>query len=167
MSFGELCTRWTVRLALLGYFAGAMGGFANSPNGRRIARVAWTVGCLCYLVHVACAFHFYHGWSHAAAWRHTAERTAELTGWKWGGGLYFNYAFTALWMADTLCWWRSKPSRLYPFVVQPFLFFMVFNSTVVFGHGFARWFGLAGCTLILAFWLAMRRRRSQLDDVKC
>ena len=151
MSLGELCTRWTVRLALLGYFAGAIEG--DSPLGRRMARLAWTLGCLCYLTHVACAFHFYHGWSHADAYRHTAERTAAATGWQSGAGLYLNYAFTALWLADVLCWWRPTARRLWPALVQPFLFFMVFNATVVFGHGLVRWFGLVGCLLVFARWL--------------
>ena len=25
----------------------------------------------------------------------------------WGGGLYLNYLFTAVWVADVLCWWRG------------------------------------------------------------
>ena len=41
----------------------------------------WTAGLLGLTVHVACAFHFLLHWSHAAALKHTAQRTAEVTGW--------------------------------------------------------------------------------------
>ncbi|OYV93053.1 MAG: hypothetical protein B7Z73_03955 [Planctomycetia bacterium 21-64-5] len=174
---------------MLGYFAGALGNTGNrSPRRQRWARLAWTLGCLCYLAHVACAFHFYHGWSHAAAYRHTAERTAAVAGWSWGGGVYFNYVFTAVWLADTLWWWRTSsvgnalcgvpkrcqrelhgtPQRAFPtdpsrrdwlhLAVQLFMAFMVFNATVVFGQGFVRWFGVTGCTLLALHWLSPRGR---------
>lgn len=158
MSPGELATRWTVRLALAGYFAGAAlrGGRPRSSNRERVARLAWTLGCLFYLAHVGCAFHYFHGWSHAAAYQRTADETAATTGWKWGGGLYFNYAFTVVWLADTLWWWRPAAGRRAHWLatsVQAFLAFMVFNATVVFGHGAIRWFGLAGCALLAVRWL--------------
>ena len=158
MSLGELATLWTVRLALAGYFVGGALR-AKCPAGRgsqRIARTAWTLGCLFYLAHVACAFHFYHGWSHAAAYRHTAEQTAAVIGWSWGGGLYFNYVFTAVWLADAVAsWWRddrAKPGWLEA-AAQGFMWFIVFNATVVFGHGAIRWLGLAGCGLLSVLWL--------------
>lgn len=156
MSIGGALTLWTVRLAVAGYFIGAALRAEPGPIGRSVARAAWTAGCILYLAHVVCAFHFYHHWSHAAAWQHTAERTSELSGWKWGGGIYFNYAFTLVWLADTLRWWlvggRPMP-RWLAVVTQAFLWFMVFNATVVFGHGAIRWFGLAGCGLLVALWL--------------
>ncbi|HEV3005325.1 MAG TPA: hypothetical protein VGX78_12740, partial [Pirellulales bacterium] len=109
MSPGELATRWTVRLALAGYFlGGALRAENRTPRGRLIGRIAWTLGCLFYLAHIACAFHVYHGWSHAAAYRHTAEQTAALTGWNWGGGIYFNYLFTVVWLADAIAWWCCR-----------------------------------------------------------
>jgi hypothetical protein len=164
MLVGELATRWTVRLALAGYFLGGALRASNghSPPRRRLAQVAWSLGCLFYLAHVACAFQFYHGWSHAAACQHTAERTAELTGWNWGGGIYFNYVFTLVWLADALVWWRrgDRPSRPWLEVAtQGFLWFMVFNATVIFGQGAIRWFGLAGCVVLVVSWLYPRRWR--------
>ena len=38
----------------------------------------------------------------------TARQTAELFRIRWGGGLYFNYVFTAVWAADVLWMW-AKP----------------------------------------------------------
>jgi hypothetical protein len=156
MSPGELATRWTVRLALAGFFLGGAIRAQRRPRERqRIGQTAWMLGCLFYLAHVACAFHFYHGWSHAAAYRHTAEQTAAVVGWNWGGGIYVNYVFTLVWMADAVAWfWRG--SREIPGWLeagtQGFLWFMVFNATVVFGHGSIHWFGLAGCGWLLAWW---------------
>lgn len=167
-SFGNLLTRWTVRAALAGYFIGAGLRQAPSAKQRRIARAAWTLGCLFYLAHVACAFQFVHHWSHAHAVERTADETAAVTGWRWGGGIYFNYLFTALWISDSLL---PAAVRLLPLsaarrlslATQAFLWFMVFNATVVFGHGAVRWFGLVGCggLLLVAGQRFARRRRKR------
>jgi hypothetical protein len=154
MSPGELATLWTVRLALLAYFAG--GALRASPPDAawwRAGRLAWSGGCVLYLAHVACAFHFFYAWSHSAAYHRTAAQTLATTGWNWGGGLYLNYLFTAVWLADSLWWWRQparRRIRWLEIVVQLFMWFMVFNATVVFGHGAVRWFGLVGCGLLAA-----------------
>jgi hypothetical protein len=108
-------------------------------------------GCL---AHIACAFHFYHGWSHAEAYRHVARRTYEVIGWDWGGGIYFNYAFALLWLADAAWWWLAPGkyllrSRAVNLAIHLSVFFIVFNATVVFGSGWIRWSG-AGGTLFLA-----------------
>src|SRR5437899_2188707 len=90
-------TVWTVRFALLCYATSLWLHLRPSPGGgqrQAAARLFWTLGCLAYLAHVATAFHFAHDWSHARAYAHTADRTWELTGWRWGGGLYVNYLFT-------------------------------------------------------------------------
>lgn len=163
MSYGEILTRSTVLLALAGYFAGAGLDAAAPPNaltvgGRgQLARAVWTLGCLLYLAHVVCAFAFYHDWSHAAAYRHTAERTRAMFGWYWGGGLYFNDGFTAVWLLDAAWWWlsplrrASRPSWLTA-AVHGFLWFMVANATIVFATGPASWFGVAGCGTLLVIW---------------
>src|SRR4051812_44344975 len=36
---------------------------AETPTGS-IARQLWTWACITFLIHVACAFHFTHHWSH-------------------------------------------------------------------------------------------------------
>jgi hypothetical protein len=94
-------------------------------------------------VHIAVVLHVVHEWSHNAAYAHTAQRTLEVTGWKWGGGLYFNYALVTIWGLDVL--WRSVSPRTIPIAwtasVQAFLIFMMFNATVVFGPRF--WIAIA------------------------
>lgn len=76
--------------------------------------------------------HAGHGWSHAAAYRHTAEAGG------FGAGVYVNYLFAAVWLADAAWMWaaptayRHRP-RWVGVAVHGFLAFIVFNATVVFG----------------------------------
>jgi hypothetical protein len=165
---GELLTRWTVRLAL-GLYAAGLGlllASSGRPGWLRVARVVWSAGCALFLVHVACAFHFFHDWGHADAYRETARQTGDLFGAYWGGGLYFNYAFTLAWLADVLWWW-ARPAGVYlrrtRWVTVPlhaFLLFMAFNATVVFETGPTRWAGVAAlAALTLTWWLTRRGRR--------
>ena len=166
MSRGELLTRLTVWLALCGYFAGTAMMLLAWGRGHRLAcaRWAWTFGCACFLSHVVSAFAFYHGWSHTAAYRETARQTAELTGHHWGGGIFLNYLFAALWTGDVLWWWlcpagfmRRSPRLTAAW--QAFLLFMVFNGTVVFGNGPVRWFGaVISVSLAMLWWMTRRQR---------
>jgi hypothetical protein len=149
MTTGEFLTRWTVRVAMALYVA----SLASRRRFPTSSRVAWAAGCVAYLLHVECAFAYYHHWSHAEAYEATARQTADVVGLDWGGGLYINYAFTFLWLAD-ICWWwidmegyLARP-RLIEWVVQGFLGFIAFNATVVFATGFSRWFGSAACVLL-------------------
>jgi hypothetical protein len=154
-STGEFSTRLCIWLALVAYAIGA-GLLLKSAERNRawlMARWCWTVGCLFFLGHVLCAFRFFHHWSPAEAYRETARQTAQLTGWNWGGGIYFNYAVAAGWTLDVLWWWLGSAS----FARRPnwiaalwhgFLFFMVFNGTIVFGHGPVRLLGILICTLL-------------------
>jgi hypothetical protein len=155
----ELLTRWSAVLALSLYVLSlAVRANANGSRPTLVwARVAWTAGCVLFLVHVASAFHFYHHWSHAAAYAATAQRTGELVGFEWGGGLYANYAFTLLWVADACYWWggldryEARP-RPIEWAVQSFLGFMAINGAVVFGTWPVRWLGLGACLLLAAMW---------------
>ena len=157
---GDAVTRWTVRLALLLY-AATLALRLAAPTRRGAARLLWTAGCLLFLAHVAAAFHFFHGWSHADAYAETALQTRAMTGTDWGGGLYLNYLFAFAWAADVLwSWWggTERYARRPLWVdgaLHAFMSFMAFNGTVVFEQGAVRWAGVA-CTLVLAV-LAARR----------
>jgi hypothetical protein len=170
MDSGELFTRWTVRVAVALYALGlalraSAGGRGPWPAG---ARLAWTLGFGAFLLHVACAFHFYHHWSHTDAYEATARQTAAVTGRAWGGGLYANYLFALVWGAD-VCWWWCAPAayarrpRWLEWAVQGFLAFIVFNATVVFGAGPAHLLGLAAALLVAGgpAWAALRRGRAK------
>jgi hypothetical protein len=153
-------------LLLVGAFALRAG--SARPQGVAAVRWIWTIGCLVYVVHVICAFQFVHHWSHQAAYTATAQQTLESVGLDWGGGLFLNYAFTLVWLADVSWWWLSAKSfetrpALIEWIVDGFLAFMAFNATVVFANGFTRWTGLAACFLVSAVWA--RRRFFRKSDV--
>jgi hypothetical protein len=109
-------------------------------------------------VHVGLAYHFFHQWSQDSAYRATARQTADVTGLDWGGGLYFNYALIAFWIADVAWWWRDPEShrgrpRVLNIIWHGFLVFMIFNATVVFGTGALRLVGLILCLgLCVIYW---------------
>ena len=134
--------RWTVRLAV-GFSAARLLADAGDFGSLRIRRLLWTAGFALYLAHVAAAFHFVHGWSHADAWRETARQTNALVGWNSGSGLWANYAFTLVWLADAAAWWAIGDDypRRYPrtqVALQALFAFLVFNATAVFGPPFWR-----------------------------
>jgi hypothetical protein len=149
MSQGELLTRLTIWMALCAYAVGAGALLLARQRSQWLAcaRWAWTCACVFLIVHIGFAFRYYHGWSHAAAYRDTARQTAEMTGINWGGGIFLNYFLAVAWLADVFHWWlapkrhEQRSSRLTA-VWHGFVFFMVFNGTVVFGTGPVRWFGI-------------------------
>ncbi|HXB72200.1 MAG TPA: hypothetical protein VNY05_28440 [Candidatus Acidoferrales bacterium] len=146
---------WTARFAFL-FYAGALAAWLTGRAGA--ARSAWTLGLLIYLSHVTAAFQFHHHWSHAAAYEETARRTAELLSVRSGAGLYFNYAFTAVWTFDVIWLWTSAETyRAQPHwiavAIHSFMAFLFFNATVVFVSGWVRWLGLtAALALCLLAW---------------
>ena len=163
MAWGEWLTRWTVRVALCLYVAAVAVRLA-APGRRRAARFLWTLGCALFLAHVACAFHVFHGWSHGHAYRETARQTRELTGVDWGGGLYLNYLFTLVWVADVAYWWwgglyvYDRRPRGVAAALHLFFAFMAFNGAVVFATGATRWIGVSLAIGLALLVLAGRRR---------
>lgn len=155
-------TKWTIWLALLGYAGGAASLLLARHHSKwaRLARTAWTLGCLAYLGHVYGAFQFYHGWSHASAFEETARQTRETVGWEVGEGLFVSYFFTLAWLTDVTWWWLAgaenylRRPRLLTIAWQAFFFFIVFNATVVFESGVVRWLGLVLCTGLAVLWLS-------------
>ena len=165
----ELLTRWSVRLAVacyLGRVALDIGHRGNPPSRStsKLTRWIWTIGCVFYLMHVVCAFAFFHDWSHTRAYAQTAAQTEAVTGIRWGGGLYINYAFTLLWLADTVAWWagdvqRHYRLRAYFWTLHGFFAFIVLNATVVFGPPLWSWVALiVGVAFALVYFLTRRER---------
>lgn len=135
---GETIVRWTARLAAAAYLARVSVDVVAPWNGRaqRWNRVIWIVGCVIFLAHVAAAFHFYHGWSHTAAFEHVRKQTLLLTGYDSGFGLYLNELMAVWWIMDALLWARNfrwPENRAVYWSLQVFFAFMMFNATVVFG----------------------------------
>lgn len=161
----NLLVTTTVHLALLAYVVGLLAACVGRHHRpwQATARLVWTVGCGLFLVHVAAAFHFHYGWSHAIALRETARQTAELTGVASGAGLYLNYLYTVLWVADAAFWWRGlERYRSRPVAVDGalhgFFLFIGFNATVVFEEGWVRWGAVASLVAVIAV-LAVARLR--------
>lgn len=153
----------TARIALLLYVAALFVLVAAGDRRRHLARALWSAGVVVYLAHVAAAFHLVHGWSHQAALVETARQTRELFGIESGFGLWFNYLFTVVWLADAAWWWIDEPgyrdrSAWVSGAVHGFIGFMFFNGAVVFARGPSRWIGLAATVLLPLVWMRSRRR---------
>ena len=168
MTSGELLTRSTVWISIVAYTIGSV-VFATArkqPDDDRWVRLAWTIGCAALVAHFICAFQFYHAWSHESAYRETARQTAQVFAINWGGGLFINYAVATLWMADVASWWlagldsyRRRPWWL-TLSWHGFLIFIIFNATVVFKDGPARWIGLLVSLTLILSWILISRRRT-------
>jgi hypothetical protein len=158
MSPGEQFALWSVRISMLCYAAALALRLLGRSNS--VARWLWTGGALLLVAHFVAVYGVYHHWSHTEALAHTARRTEELTGWSWSGGLYFNYAFLALWAGDALWWWVQPTSylgrsRWIEFLIQGYLAFIAVNATIVFAAGTVRWASVGIFLILVAF--AIRR----------
>ena len=143
---GEAVLRGSIQLAVVCYLVRV----AILLRGRQsewptVAECAvWTLGCAFYLIHLYAAFAHVHFWSHAAAVQHTAEETARVTGIRRGDGVWVNYVFTIIWVADclrliTARLRHQKTNRRINRGTQIIFAFIVFNATVVFGPAVYRW----------------------------
>jgi hypothetical protein len=158
-ALGDDLIRNTIRLSLL-YYAIALNLMltlapaewpARTPRGR-LTRGCWTLAWLAYLVHLAMAFHFYHGWSHAAAVEHVRSVSGV------GEGIFVSHFFTLVWTIDVLNWWLRPDAfaRRSPWIdraLHGFMLFVVFNGTVVYEEGPIRWAGAVMFIELLAAWL--------------
>jgi hypothetical protein len=134
------------------------------PRDVEPARRMWTAAAVLALFHAALAFDASYGWSHAAAFEDTARRTAAVTGVAWGGGLFVNYLFVGLWLADAAWWWvdpggylrrsmRIERPRAALFV------FMFLNGAIVFASNTARIVGIPAVAAVCTAWTLGGRRR--------
>lgn len=159
MTFAILTARTATALYVLALGILLAGGVRLSGAGRLL----WTLACAVYLAHVWAVFEYVHGWSHEDAWLHTASVTEAMTGVATGAGIWVNYLFTLVWVADVSWWWASPAShRRRPTAVTAaihgFLAFTFFNATVVFATGFSRWFGIAATAGLVGVFVRSRRR---------
>jgi hypothetical protein len=156
MSF-PISDDWLVRgtawCALVLYVSGEV---INAPRNRAVARVWLTAfGCAALLVHIFFAFHYRYLWSHSTAYNDTAAQTAAITGFNWGGGIYINYLFALVWIAEVGRSWihRHETSvSSWTLMTRGFFLFMFVNAAVIFVRGPARWFGLACCLGLAVAW---------------
>ena len=164
---GDRLTLVTIWLAL-GLYAAAQverrrSASAISGLGLRLLTLSWGL----YIGHVLLAFDVHYDWSHATAYAETAAQTEVLLGRRWGGGLYLNYLFSAVWGTE-MCWWRWAPesyegrAHRLELAIRVFFLFMIVNGAVVFVNGPQRWLGVAIVGVLLVAWCpaALLQRRS-------
>jgi hypothetical protein len=170
---GPELTHWTIRLALLCFAARLAGGlrWGSAAWWFPWSRAIWTAGCLLFLAHVACAFHFYHDWSHATAFESTATQTEEQLGMRFGEGIYFSYLFMLLWVGDAAWQWLSptsyqRRSKALTIGLLSYMAFIAFNGAAVFEGGVTRWVGipLTVVLLVAAIGALMHRRSVARDE---
>lgn len=170
---GTALTRNTIRLSLAWYAAaiyfmlrlgpsdasaGYSSGWAAETHLGKCARWCWTWAAVIFSIHVALAFHYYHGWSHAHAFQHTFEVSGT------GEGIYVSYLFQLLWTLDAAVWWlkphayAARPARIGR-TLHAFMLFIVFNGMVVFESGPIRWAGVALFVALAGYWWKSRLRR--------
>jgi hypothetical protein len=165
---GETLTHWTIRLALICLAVRLAGQlrFGRWPRWFVWSRGIWTLGYACFVLHVACAFHFDHAWSHALAFESTAEQTQQMLGVRFGEGIYFSYLFTILWGADVFWQWAApesyqRRSTWLGATVLAYMAFIAFNGAVIFEGGVTRWIGIPVTAALAVAWVvAIARNRS-------
>ena len=154
-------------LAVLGLLAGEGGAAIGRRTGSepRWAWLASAAGWSCLAVHMLVAMAVRHEWSHAAAVADTARLTAQVYGVAWGGGVYVNYAFLALWLA--VVWqWRASPAMLLPqwltWTWRGTVLIVVSNAAVVFAAPSRQIAGaIVTAGLVAAWWLSSRPARAR------
>ena len=108
-------------------------------------------------VHAVSAFQTFYAWSHERALLETARQTLAVTGWSWGGGLFVNYAFVAIWMADALWWWLApeayrRRSAALSAALRGLFVFMFLNGAIIFAAGGMRVIGIIAVSVVIAAW---------------
>jgi hypothetical protein len=157
MSIALYATAW---IAVTLFVAGEAGRLRR-PVPDWAWRASLTGAILC-AVHMVIAMGHHHHWSHSAAVGATAQQTASVYGLAWGGGLYVNYFFVAVWLAYLWRWWTppagaaaQRPVVLWG--LRAFFFTIIFNATVVFAVSRMRAAGII-LSLALAFVWGVNRQ---------
>ena len=134
-----------------------------TPFPRRI----WTAGCGCFLVHMILAFQVAYGWSQQAALEDVGTQSESISGVRAPWGLFINYAFGAVWLADLIWWWlagdltyRRRPIWSH-WLLHGFFLFMLFNGGFVFVERWTRWIGLALFSVSLGAAIAVPLRQKR------
>lgn len=134
-----------------------LGEAGQRGRPRRWAWHVWALGAVLCAVHMLLAMGIRHGWSHQSAIESTAAQTQAVYGLNWGGGVYVNYAFLAVWLAE-LIWWRASPATYLSrpssatWSARTFYLIVLFNAAVMFASGFRALAGLILIAILLWIW---------------
>ncbi|MDP1570554.1 MAG: hypothetical protein Q8L86_11175 [Vicinamibacterales bacterium] len=153
----NLFVRGTIWAALVLFVAGEAGRRRGRTAPAPWALPAFVAGALLCALHFAAVFHWHHGWSHADAAIATARQMAEVFGTGWGGSIWFNYLFLAVWIADAAGWARDPHAAVRPpsrgvWLRRAFYAVMIVNATVVFVPWPMQWLGVAICAALAWVW---------------
>lgn len=169
-------TLWTIRGAMLLYAASLATLLVAATNRSLptrlpptdaranwypLARRAYALGWLLYVLHVVAAFHFRHGWSHAAATENVSAQSLATAGVDSGFGIWLNHLFTLVWTMDLADWWlrgdaaHAGRPRFAAIGIHAFMLFIVVNASIVFPAGPTRVAGIAIAAVLVL--LTMRR----------
>jgi hypothetical protein len=155
----------TIWLALILFVAGETGR-AMARGGQAPGWAWWTftLGLVLALVHTAIAFDVVHDWVHADAVLATARQTEEVFGVGVGWGVYVNYAFYAVWLADAV-WWRRSPNLWqrpanFTRMLRSFYLVIIINAAIIFAAGPRRILGILIVSWLVRMWALSSRRAS-------
>lgn len=157
-------TIWIALLLFVAAEAGRRRGFSrDSPPAW--AWPAFVAGAVLATIHVLLAMSIAHGWSHNSAVAATAAQTKTVYGLDWGGGVFANYAFVAVWAFDA--WrWRARVARLsagpdwLTWTIRVFFFVMMLNGAVIFVAGPRGILGAGMVAALVWIWRPLRRNGS-------
>lgn len=145
-----------VQVSMVLWVIGFALGIWWSDRANRLTVALWIAGLGFLVLHILLSMGVFHGWSHAQAVQATARRTEEWFGFRFGGGIYANYLFVAVWLLDTLLrttgywaagkncdpWEDAALKHRLAWAIDGFMIFMIVQATVVFALGPTRWIGL-------------------------
>ena len=114
-------------------------------------------GLALLIIHIALAYGVRHGWSHDAAVLATAQQTEAVYGLDWGGGIYINYLFAAVWGIDAWQRWASPAAAAarrpaLQWGLRAFYGVIIVNGAVIFVPGPRRWLGIAVVLALIWIW---------------
>ena len=117
MTPADLVLYGTIWLGLLLFVVGQLGQRTIAGGGNTCACMPWLWfgGAILCAIHMMLALGLRHGWSHQSSVEVTVAQTAAVYGVHWGAGIYFNYLFVAVWLAES-AWWCINPKS---FVSRP------------------------------------------------
>lgn len=147
----------TIWLALVLFAVGETGrSFHRREPPPAWAWWAFTLGLVLAVAHTILAFDVVHNWIHDDAVAATAQQTKAMLGVSVGWGVYVNYLFFAVWLADAW-WWRATPDpagrpAAVTFSLRAFYLLIIFNGAVVFAAGPRRLLGLAIVSWLVRVW---------------
>ena len=158
----QLPLYWTIWIALALFVSG------QALRPARAGLAVYSAGFVLAVVHILIAMGAVHGWSHASALAATAAQTNAFFGLDWGGGVYVNYLFIAVWAGELIVW-TTRPDRYAAWsgwslwLVRGFYLIMIANAAIVFAAG---WRPVVGALAVLALALIWLEDMKRVKDVK-